>query len=173
MKIASRYLLPVELLTAAVMVSWGVSGWSGGAGLWSMLAAQGMNAEWGLVLCGLGTVQFCVAAFELARGRRWESRPLLFSVSLRFWLAFFATAAWFYACFLVLTMPGAPGMFSLAMQAPMALACSMWIAYDNRKVACVLDPGVPTQALQARIRREREILRGWSAEEEPLVRGPH
>jgi hypothetical protein len=171
MKIASRYLLPVELITAVVLLSWGLSGWVGGSALWNMLEPHGMNTEWGLLLCGVGAAQLVAAASELFLGLHWRPRALFVSVTVRFWLAFFAMVVWLYACYAVLVLPGAPGVFSLAIQAPAMLVCSSWIAYGNRKVACVLDPTVPTHKLQAEILEKRR--RGWSAEEDPFSsRGP-
>lgn len=166
MKIATRFLLPLELFAGMVMFSWGISGWQGGAAIWAMLAVHDRNAEWGLWLCGVGAVQIAAAAAEFGLGRDWRRRALLFSVSLRFWVAFFGMVVWCYVCFVVLTAQGAPGMLSLMMQAPMALGFSAWIAWGNRRVACVLDPDVPTLALQRQILAER--AKGWSAEEEPL-----
>lgn len=171
MKIASRFLLPLELFTALLMLSWGLSGWIGGSGLWTMLKPSGQNTEWGLWLCGLGGAQLLAAGAESVAGRDWRPPALLVSVSLRFWLAFLGIVTWFWVCYVVFTTPGAPGLFSLILQAPVALAASTWIAYGNRKVACVLDPGLPTRNLQTRILQERR--RGWPAEEDQLLRGPH
>lgn len=167
MKIATRFLLPLELFAGMVMLSWGVSGWLGGSGLWTMLAVHDQNLEWGLWLCGVGAAQFGAAAVEFVAGRDWRPRALLFAVSLRFWLAFLGIVVWCYVFFVVLTAERSPGVLSLAMQAPLALAFSAWIAWGNRRVACVLDPAVSTQGLQRQILAERR--RGWSAEEDPAV----
>lgn len=167
MKIATRFLLPLELFAGMVMLSWGVSGWLGGSGLWTMLAVHDQNLEWGLWLCGVGAAQFGAAAAEFIAGRDWRPRALLFAVSLRFWIAFLGIVVWCYVFFVVLTAEHSPGVLSLAMQAPLALAFSAWIAWGNRRVACILDPAVSTLGLQRQILAERR--RGWSTEEDPVV----
>lgn len=171
MKIASRFLLPLELFSAVLMLSWGVSGWLGGGQLWNILSQHGLNAEWGLWLCGMGAAQLAAAGVEGSLGRHWEPSALLRSVRCRFWAAFGAIATWLYVCFLLLTLRGAVEVFVLLMQAPSALVACVLIVMGNSRVACVLDPAVSTHNLQTRILRERR--RGWSAEEEPLIRGPH
>lgn len=171
MKIASRFLLPLELFSAVLMLSWGVSGWLGGGLLWNILSQHGLNAEWGLWLCGMGGAQLAAAGFEAWVGRHWAPSALLRSVRCRFWAGFGAIATWLYVCFLLLTMPGAGEVFVLVMQAPAALAACVLIVTGNSRVMCLLDPEVPTRNLQSRILEERR--RGWSAEEEPLFRGPH
>jgi len=164
MKIASRFLLPLELVVAVLMLSWGISGWFGGGLLWVKLAEHGLTREWGLSLCAVGLVQLAVAGFEWCFGRYWERRVLLRCVRLRLWVAFCAIVVWFYACFLMLTIPTAADIFALMMQAPAALLACVAIVIENTRVAAVLDPDVPTQGLQAKLERERR--RGWSAEED-------
>jgi len=164
MKIASRFLLPLELVVAVLMLSWGISGWFGGGLLWVKLAEHGLTREWGLSLCAVGFAQLAVAGFEWCFGRYWERRALLRFVRLRLWIAFCAMAVWFYAGFLMLTIPNPGDIFALLMQAPAALLACGAIVMENTKVSVVLDPEVPTQALQAKLEQERR--RGWSAEED-------
>lgn len=158
MKIASRYLIPLELFMAVTMLSWGISGWIGEGLLWDLLARNAQNWEWGLTLCAIGLVQLAVTSIEWCRGRRWDARRLHVSVTLRFWAAFACVAVWLYVCFVMATTPDALAVFSLVIQAPVALAFALWICVGNLKVACVLDPAVPTTRLQEQIRRERSQL---------------
>src|SRR6266478_4122542 len=102
MKIASRYLLPLEILMAIVMLSWGASGWIGGGRLWEVLHKASENQEWGYALCGLGFAQLTVSGGEWLLGRHWEPRRLLVTTRLRFWLAFISMTAWIYVCYFML-----------------------------------------------------------------------
>lgn len=154
MKIASRYLIPLELFMAAVLMSWGVTGWKGGGPLWHALNAQGLNAEWGIVLCGLGLAQVAVTLFEWQVGCRLE-HYLMWFVRTRSWLAFFSAVAWFYVFYFILTVRGVDMVYSLALQAPIAVVFSLWAWVGNLKVALVLDPSIPTEALQRNILLER------------------
>jgi hypothetical protein len=77
MKIASRFLLPLELVIALLMVSWSISGWFGGGLLWVRLSEHGLNTEWGLSLCAVGVAQLAAAGTEWCFGRCWERRRLL------------------------------------------------------------------------------------------------
>lgn len=162
MKIASRYLLPVELLVSLLLISWGLSGWIGGGLLWKTLNAGGYNEEWGLVLCGVGGAQFALAALEAHFGRRWPCSFLLWAVTARYWLAFLAGVLWLWIVYMICTVGATSGsVIALGMQSPACLAACAWIFCGNRKVACVLDPTVSTQRLQREILAEREdLLRG-------------
>lgn len=163
MKIASRYLLPLEILMAVLMLSWGMSGWQGGGRLWDVLQKEQLNQQWGLALCGIGLAQLVISLCEWLGGRHWEPRLLLATTRARFWLALISVAAWIYVCYFMLVTRGAAGMvFSLSVQAPVAVIFAAWIAVSNLKVAVLLDPAVPTARLQRQFLTERERL----------VRGP-
>lgn len=157
MKIASRYLLPVELLTSLFLVSWGLLGSVGGGVLWRTLQADGLNEEWGLVLCGVGGAQFLVAALEGYYGRRWPDCKLFFSVTARYCLAFLAGVCWIWLAYMLITLHR-PALLMLAIPAPACLAACFWIFFGNRKVACLLDPTVPTSRLEREILEERADL---------------
>jgi hypothetical protein len=168
MKNASRYLLPLELFMAVLMLSWGVSGWLGGGILWNVLAAAGTNTEWGLSLCLVGLAQLLASGAEWGLGRRWGERALLYSVSVRFWIALVSVAVWIYVCKVMLTLPGGLEVFALLVQAPAALLFAAWIGIGNRKMACLLDPAVPTVKLQRQILEERR----WNEDGRPVRFGP-
>lgn len=161
MRNASRYLLPLELFMATVMMSWGLTGWKGGGPLWHALNTQGLNMQWGLVLCGLSLVQLAVSSFEWQAGCVRLERWLMWIVYARAWLGFFATVAWLYVFYFALTLPGADVVHALAVQAPVALVFSVWIWLGNLKIALLLDPSVPTQTLQRNVLLERQrVMKG-------------
>lgn len=154
MKIATRYLIPLELFMAAVMMTWGLTGWKGGGALWHALNAQGLTTTWGTALCGLGLLQLAVTLFEWQAGCSRLERWLMRIVYARAWLGFFSLVAWWYALYFALTM--VPGIDVLKLQAPIAAAFSAWAWLGNLKVALVLDPAVPTETLQRNILIERQ-----------------
>lgn len=156
MKIASRYLLPIEMFLSIVMISWGLSGWVGGGLLWRTLHDHGMNDEFGVVLCLAGLVHLVVSSLEWFFGRRWSCAPLLASVTARYWLAFLAGVIWLYVGHIILTLKWSGSVVALIIQVPAALVFLTWIFVGNRKTACLLDPTVPTKRLQGEICAERE-----------------
>lgn len=158
MKIASRYLIPLELLMGVLIISWGFAGLHGRGALARSLEAHDLQLVWGLVLCGVGAAQVVAAALEQLLGRRWPDDRLLFSVTLRFVLAGVAAVVWFYICYLLVQIRGVDLIVSLGLQAPAALVFSVWILVANRKVACLLDPRCPTETLQQTMRIERRRL---------------
>jgi hypothetical protein len=158
-KIASRYLLPVELLMATLMLSWGTSGWIGGGRLWNVLNQEDLNLQWGLALCGIGLASLSVSLAEWLAGRHWGPGLLLATTKARFWLALISMAVWIYVCYCIFMSRGAVIMVpSLSMQAPVAVMFSAWIAASNLKIAMLLDPKVPTNRLQRQILADRDQL---------------
>lgn len=158
MKIASRLFIPLELLLAGTILSWGLSGWVGGGALFRDLSLDGRNLEWGLMLCGVGLAQIILGGMEWVIGRRWENERLMRCVYARCVLAFVATVVWLYMLFFISTAANREISFALWLQAPMGLLFSAWAFVGNYKVACVLDPEVPTVGLQKTIMMERSQL---------------
>lgn len=155
MKIATRRLLPLELFLSIVMASWGLSGWLGGGQLWKTLHQFGLNAEFGLVLCGTALAQLCVCALEASIGRRWAACKLLASVRARYWLAFLSLAIWVYVLYVITTLRGSGVVVPLMVQAPAAILFLAYVYVENLRTAHVLDPQVPTQRLQRQILADR------------------
>lgn len=158
MKIASRYLLPLELCLSLLLISWGVAGAAGHGLLWHGLAVQGVNVEWGVALCGIGLAQFSIGFVEWSVGKHWEARELHLSVTLRFWLAFVAAVVWLYVCYFMLVLKGDGVLMSLALQAPIGFVFSIWICAGNLKTEVLLNPNVKTEGLQRTIIADRERL---------------
>ncbi len=148
MKIASRYLLPLELYLAATMMAWGCSGWFGKGGLWAALAANGQNLEWGSVMLAVGASHFIASICEWKYGRQWCMRKLLLSVSNRTVCSALSTVIWFYACYKLVTLAGMNQVVSLWIQAPMAALFSAWAFIGNMKVRHVLHPDIPTSEFE-------------------------
>lgn len=158
MKIASRYLLPLELYLATTMIGWGLSGWLGKGGLWVALQANGQNLEWGSVMVAVGTSQLFAGVGEWRLGRDWCQRKLLLSVSNRSVCAALSTVIWFYACYKILTLAGMNNVVSLWIQAPVAAVFSAWVFIGNMKVRHILHPDVPTSRLEQTIIIDRRRI---------------
>lgn len=151
MKIASRYLLPLELLLAILLISWGVSGWLGRGTLWQSLFIVQENKNWGVFMVTIGTFQLASSVTELAIGRRWCNRLLLTNVSLRCVGAFLASSIWIYVCYLLIVAPATGLVVSLCIQAPCCLVLNCLVYAGNLKVRYVLNPDVPTSQLEQTI----------------------
>lgn len=158
MKIASRYLLPLELFMSLLLISWGVAGWAGHGVLWHGLKAEGINIEWGVALCGIGSVQLLVGSFEWFGGKRWEVHQLHLAAIARTWLAFLAGAVWLYVCYFMTVLQGDGVLVSLALQGPAGFVFSAWIFTGNRRTEVLLNPKIKTEVLQRTIIADRERL---------------
>lgn len=159
MKIASRFLLPLELFMALVLLSWGLSGWIGDGPLYLALAEQDQNTEWGIALCGIAGMQLLTSLAEWLLGRRWENRWLLISVNARWWSGFLSMAVWLYVGYLLAIMHGASMGYSLGLQALGGFAFSAWIIWENSLVGCLLDPQVPTSRFERTMVMDADALR--------------
>jgi hypothetical protein len=160
MKIASRFLLPLELFIALVLLSWGMSGWFGAGPVHRALLVDGDNFWWGVSLCTIALGQFAVPLLELLFCRRWDNLDLLLCVTVRHWLGFVAAVAWLYVCYFIVAVMGWEVAYSLGLQAFAGVVFSIWIWVENQKVALMLDPDVPTEGLQrARCAERHELLR--------------
>jgi hypothetical protein len=144
MKYATRYLLPIEIVMAVGLVSWGCSGGFGGGALWAELRKLNINEVWGFWLIGVGAV-----------GKRWRDEMLLLSIKMRMSCLFFATVIWFYICYLAIQISGNGFVIPMMVQAPAALLFSIWAYVGNARIKCVLDPDIPSYNLEQRLAQER------------------
>jgi len=157
MKIAARYLLPLEMFMAVSMFGWGLSGWKGHGILWQILAEHRQeNFQWGVALCSVGLAQFAVTLGEWFFGKGWSNGSLLLIVRARFWLAFLSMIVWVYVCYFIFTTHGAIAVLTLFVQAPTAAIFQACIGVGNLKVATMLDPSVRTTRLQRAMHDERQ-----------------
>lgn len=158
MKIASRLFIPLEVFLAYCLVSWGLSGGVGGGALFRDLALQGRNAEWGLILCGLGMAQAIVSSTEWYFGRRWPDDLLERWVRARCVIAFVGLCVWLYVLFFMATAANRELSFALWLQAPAGMLFSGWAWVENYKVLVLLDPTLSTQNLEKTVIADRRKL---------------
>lgn len=154
MKIASRYLLPIEIFIGLQLVTWGISGWFGGGSVHDALAAKHECMIWGVSLISVGSFMFLTALTEACVGRYWRNQLIMRSVSLRCIAAFLAVVAWFYMLSLALSITSTT--FSMLLQAPLGVIFSCAVYYGNYKVRYVLNPLTSTTRLQREIMEERQ-----------------
>lgn len=145
--VASRYLLPLEILMALQAIAWAISGGLGHGRLWRVLDAQGENLAWFALLGGVGVAMCAISALEWLCGRAWPLSRVLASVSLRAVLAFLMTAIWCYALYAVLVYDAERSVFVLTMMAPLNALFSWWCFHENLKVRYALDPRCATTRL--------------------------
>lgn len=167
-KIASRYLLPLELYMAATMISWGISG--GGFLVPAGKLFEAINAAdtvdswldsnvwWGIGLCAMGGLQLIVTAAELFAGRRWVPTLIFVSVSMRCIAAFFSTVAWIIVLYTQVKTPAMHAIVSMWFQAPLSIIMNIAAYGGNLKVRNVLDATIETSSLEEKIIHKRRNL---------------
>lgn len=155
MKLASRYLLPLELFLAASLISWGLSGWFGAGSLWHALAISQQNNEWGTVMVAVGFAQLAAAAVEWLGGRKWCTRVLFTNASTRAVCSALGTIVWFYACYKIVTLQGMDMVVALWTQAPLGAIFSAWCFVGNMRVRTVLNPAIKTRDFERTLVMER------------------
>ena len=155
MKVASRYLIPLELFLGVTMIAWAISGGFGRGYLFKLLEREGDNWAWLLTLSIVGLVQFAVGAAEWIFGRgwpTWQLRRWRMSVQISVWIrsgcAFLAGCVWLYICKLLGELQGMQHITVLAVLAPAGFIFNVWIVWENAKVACALNPNLQTSTLR-------------------------
>lgn len=156
---ATRHLLLVEVLLALVMLSWGISGWLGPGMLHATLKVLELHIAWGVFLCTISGVHATVSASEWVVGRLWPQGWIYRSITVRCVCSFLATCVWIYVIYLGCTVERMGTIFTLMLQATVALTFSAFAFCGNSKIQCVLDPKVPTDRLEAELLLERKVLR--------------
>lgn len=148
MPVASRYLLPLELLMSLQAIAWAISGGFGGGALHQLLAPRGENLTWFFVLGGTGFVMLALTSIEWVYGRHWPLPRLLAWVSARAVAAFLMAVIWTYALFVVIVLDRDAIVYVLIMMAPVNGLFSWWSYVENLKVRYALDHRQPTQKLR-------------------------
>lgn len=158
LKMASRYLIPMEMLIAIVLLSWGIAGWLCEGSLNESLREKGGISvlAWGIVLCLVAIFQFMSATIEWLYGRRWSRCMLLRFLHLRSMAAFLSMTAWVFAFYTVVTIPYKPAIFfTILIQCVAGFGFSMWSFIGNERARVVIDPFIPTSNFEKTIMVER------------------
>jgi len=157
---ASRYLLPIEMFCAVLLLSWGIAGMQTHGALSGVLDGAGIALPWTIVLCVVAAAQLVFASVELFAGRRWSDRDLLLSVSLRCICAFLSVPVWIYIFKFTFDAPGATFVSPLMLQAPLGVLWQAAIFVGNVRTRCLLDPKIPTNRLEREVQLDRGRFAG-------------
>ena len=148
MPVASRFMLPVEMLMGWLMFATGLVGGIGQGTLYHALRERGDNTSWLVLYGAIGLAQTTVALVEWAKLRRAGETTILRVVRQRSFLNAVAALGWMAAfCWLILEGLARTSMM-LMMIAPIVCAFNAWAYKENQKVTYALDPAHPTSNLQ-------------------------
>jgi len=147
-KVASRFMLPVEMLIGWMLLVVGLVGSVGGGTLYRALLERGENLAWGLPFCAVGALQVAVSMVEWWTMRGAPERDIMLAANIRSALAFIAGIAWLAAFSWVIVEGLARTSMMLVMTAPIVCAFNAWAFIENQKVKYALDPKHPTTLLQ-------------------------
>lgn len=155
LKMASRYLIPLELFVAVILISWAIAGSLCDGNLHTALVHEGQNLWWGVVLGVTGAFQFIPAAIEWILGRRWDRQTLIVFLHMRSFASFLAMAAWLYVAYLVMAIQ--PTIYAtLIVQCAAGFLCTMWSFIGNERARVVIDPRISTSNFERTIIGERQ-----------------
>lgn len=154
MKVASRYLLPLEFFFGLTMVAWGISGGIARGFLYQVLQRIGDNRSWLITLCAVGGIQMIWTAIEWFYGREWPEfsskywpPSVYLSTLVRACLAVVAGCVWLYVCKLLLDVDGMAQVTVLAVLAPSSFLFCFGVLVENLKVCHALNPRTSTSTL--------------------------
>lgn len=148
MKVASRFMLPVEMLIGWMMFVAGLVGSVGGGTLYRALLERDENLAWGLPFCTLGGLQVIVSMVEWFTMRHSPDVDIMRMANIRSALNFLASVAWLASFSWVIVEGLARTSMMLVMTAPIVCAFNAWAFIENQKVKYALDPRHPTTLLQ-------------------------
>jgi hypothetical protein len=148
-KVASRFLLPLEMYLGLSTLAWGLSaGGLGRAGVQILLDEPGAAAAWVVALVLLGAVQAGVACAEWLVGRYWPQWRVVQCAKLRTGIAFINFCVWLWILKSVLAAPTADQVPILVFHAPLTVYFLGWVFVENFKVRLAADERISTSTLQ-------------------------
>lgn len=150
-KVASRFLLPLEMFLGLTLLAWAVHASLGDGYVTQLFGDLGEAGSWTMIGMLAGTVQLGAAAIEFFWGRRWPEysyrrvEPTIHSwVMLRILGGFFAVIAWSFAIKIVVQQHQAIALLSLTLIAIVASIASGATMVENWRVRSAVDPRFPT-----------------------------
>lgn len=149
-KVASRFLLPLETFLGFVLISWAVHASFGNGYVTQLFGELGEAGAWTSIGAAAGIVQLGAALIEFLFGRHWpeyspgKTLTIHNSVMVRIWGGVLSVVAWSFAIKLVYQQQQALALLSLTMIAVAAILFSIWTIVENWRVRSAVDPRVPT-----------------------------
>lgn len=139
MRVASRYLLPLEMLLAFQLIILAINGGFGGGPLYHALVATREALALFLVVGSLGVSLLGLSFYEWHFLRRAEEKIILASVSARAFCAFFGTVIWLGTAIFIVSIGAAPTTVYFMLLSPIAATFHCWCFVENMKVKCAID----------------------------------
>jgi hypothetical protein len=147
-KVASRFLIPLEMYLGVQAIAWGLSGSICKGGLHNVLAQDDQSLSWGVILCSVGAAQIVLGVIEWLRGKRWDLLQIHRSVSYRAVASLVAAFAWVAAGGVLFIAAGFTAVPALTLSAPFSIAFCMWCYKENLQVRYALDQQYKTSTIQ-------------------------
>lgn len=147
MRVASRFMLPSEILLGWMTVVVGIAGGWGDGRLHQLLAARGECTMWAVTFMSLGGAAICVAGVEWVWLRTASQSVIMWVTRVRSTIAFAGAVLWAAATGWLVADGLAFHTIALLMLAPAAMLFYAWTFWENQKVAYATDPEHPTSRL--------------------------
>lgn len=148
MKVASRFLLPIEMFLGAKLIVLALTGGTsvlGGGSIYRALTVSGETTAWLIMLLSIGIPVFTVAVYEWFFLRDGSTDEILRVVSARSVLSFLGTVTWIAALGFIANQRLVSVSMYLVMTAPLAAFFHGWTFVENLKVRYALSPQYPTE----------------------------
>jgi len=149
-RFATRFLLFGEFILGWLSMTWAISALIGTGDWWRALSG-GSSAFWAWGLLTVGVAQWTVAASEFFEGRAWTDERLHAFCETRHILGVLSAIGWFalmYKFVLNNSIATAPAIY---LQAMMIIGSNVVVIINNKRLSVLLDPGIPTDQLRARL----------------------
>lgn len=150
MQVASRYLLPLEMLLACKLILLAVNGGFGGGTMYRALVAQGESLSWFIFVGSIGLPLLVLAVHEWCLLRKAEAHIINASVTARAFFSFLGAMTWLGAAVFIISIGAAPTTMYFMLLAPVAATFHAWCFVENMKVKVALDDRYPTPHLRFR-----------------------
>ena len=147
MKVASRFMLPIEMFLGANLIALALTGGTqvlGGGSIYRALTASNETTAWLITLMSIGIPVFAVSAYEWVFMRDAPTADILRAVSARSVLSFLGTVTWIAALGFIANQRLVSVSMYLVMTAPLAAFFHGWAFVENLKVRYALSPQYPT-----------------------------
>ena len=143
-QVASRYLLPLEMLLGSLAIVIGFAGVYGSGVLFANLRDTDQGGVWfsGFTLSGLWTLN--IAATEWIIGRTWSLKRVGLWASFRTWGSLALMTAFGVASAYLLMV--AHIVISLTFICPLCAGFTAWCYIENYKIKDVLDESINTKS---------------------------
>jgi len=153
-RFSTRFLLFGEMILGWFSMAWAVSAIAG-SGLWAMILGTAHGIAWAWFLFGVAFSQFVVAFVEMFHGRNWTDKKLQIASEIRHFLGVISVIAWVSLMFQFFSKQ--PGLQpAIYMQSFGLILANTVVFVNNKRLALLLDPEVPTEQLRTRLIAERD-----------------